>query len=113
MKCIIAGSRTIADYATVEKAIKDSKYDITEVVSGTARGVDKLGELWAENNNIPIKRFPANWDVYGNAAGPIRNRQMAEYADCAVVVWDGSSRGSKHMINIMEKIGKPYFLLKV
>lgn len=98
MKCIIAGSRTILDYQVVKKAIVDSGWDITEVVSGKAPGVDTLGELWAKNNGIPVKPFPANWEAYYTQAGPIRNRQMAEYADALILVWDGNSSGSRDML---------------
>lgn len=63
MKVIIAGSRGIVDYAVhyVIKAIKDSKFDVTEVVSGGARGIDWCGEQWAKANDVPIAKFPADW----------------------------------------------------
>lgn len=97
MKTIIAGSRGIVDFATVQQAVEISQFNITEVVSGTARGVDKLGEDWAKLNNIEIKRFPAEWDKYGRSAGFIRNKQMAEYAEALIAVWDGKSKGTKNM----------------
>lgn len=77
MKVIIAGSRSITDFSIVEKAIEESEWkdEITEVVSGTAKGVDKLGERWAMNNNIKITQFPAEWKKYGRNAGPIRNKK--------------------------------------
>ena len=66
MKIVIAGSRTITDYEIVKKAveqvIKENDLKITEVFSGTANGVDKLGEKWAEENDISIVRYPAPWD---------------------------------------------------
>ena len=110
MKVIIAGSRTIDDYQRLVSVIDASGYAITEVVSGTARGVDKLGEQWANNNNIPIKQFPANWNEYGKAAGYIRNREMAEYADAAVILWDNYSKGTENMITEMIKKKKPIYL---
>jgi hypothetical protein len=103
VKCIIAGSRTIRDYAIVAKAIADSGFEITIVVSGGAYGVDACGEEWASENGIPIMRFPAKWDAYGNAAGPIRNEQMAKYADALILVWDGSSRGSTSMRRLAQQ----------
>ena len=103
MKVIIAGSRTITDYQVVEEAIKESGFNIVEVVSGKARGVDRLGELYAELNNLYIKSFWADWHRYGKAAGPIRNRQMADYADALIAVWDGQSKGTLHMINIAKE----------
>lgn len=73
-------------------------WDITEVVSGCARGVDLLGEAWAKGAGIPVTRFPAIWEVHGKAAGAIRNQQMAEYAKALVAIWDGKSPGTKDMI---------------
>lgn len=101
MKVIIAGSRTINDMRIVHGAVEDSGWfdEITEVVSGKEPdGVDMLGEALADQFDIPIKPFPADWTKYGRAAGPIRNRQMANYADALILVWDGKSSGSKSML---------------
>lgn len=110
MKVIIAGSRTITDYASVLKAIINSKIDITEVVCGCAFGVDRLGQQWANVNNVPVKEMPADWSKHGKSAGPIRNREMAEYADAAIIIWDGHSKGALNMIQEIKKINKPYFI---
>lgn len=98
LKVIVAGGRDINDYSVVEDAIRESNFPICEIVSGGARGVDHLGELYAAEHNIPVTVFPADWDKYKRAAGPIRNRQMAEYGDALVAIWDGESRGTKNMI---------------
>lgn len=99
MKVIIAGSRTVGDFRIVAQAVFDAGFTIAEVVSGTAAGVDRLGEQWAEVFGIPVKRFPANWERDGRAAGMMRNRRMAEYADGLIAVWDGVSKGTKQMID--------------
>lgn len=98
MKTIIAGSRCFTDLDVVKKAIKLSGFKITEVVSGTCRGVDQLGEIWAATNNIPIKRFPADWKKHGIKAGPWRNMAMAEYANALIAIWDKKSPGTRSMI---------------
>jgi len=115
MKLIIAGSRTIIGEKVIAAAIAASKCrdQITEVVSGNARGVDKWGEVWARNNKIPLKIFKADWNRLGSAAGPIRNKQMGDYADGAVVIWDQVSTGSKQMYDYMGQIKKPRFLYRV
>jgi hypothetical protein len=76
-----------------------------EVVSGTARGIDSLGEAWAAVHNIAVKRFPAKWKELGKSAGFKRNEQMAKYGDALVAIWDGKSRGTMHMINLAKKHG--------
>lgn len=118
MKVIIAGTRykdkdakiVFDDYNLVVEAVARSGFNITEVVSGTAIGADRLGEKWATANGIPIKEMPADWNRYGNAAGPMRNKAMAEYADAAIVVWDGKSPGSRNMVENMIRKKKPYYV---
>ena len=97
MRVIIAGSRGITDYEEVKKAVNASGFNITEVVSGKARGVDTLGEQWADENGIPVKPFPAKWGR-GMNAGHIRNGEMAEYAHALIALWDGKSTGTADMI---------------
>ena len=100
MKVIIAGSRDIISYTEVCKAIAESGFVITEVVSGKARGVDRLGEIYATISGIPLNGFPADWDLYGKSAGYRRNEDMGEYADALILIWDGVSDGSGHMLDI-------------
>lgn len=106
MKVIIAGSRGVTDIAKLERAIEKCGFQITEVISGGARGVDKMGEHWAKKNNIPCKVFPANWEVDGKGAGYKRNLEMAKNADAVIALWDGRSPGTKHMIETMKALGK-------
>lgn len=107
MRVIIAGSREGFELEDVLVAMEESGFSVTEVVSGTARGVDRLGEIWANANQIPVKRFPANWDEYGKSAGYLRNAEMAKYSDALVALWDGKSKGTEHMINLARKEGLP------
>jgi hypothetical protein len=112
MKTIIAGSRGISDPALVARAIKESGFSITEVVSGHAPGVDLLGEEWAEKNQIPVKLFPPDWSRLGaQRAGFIRNNEMARYADAMIGVWDGESSGTADMIQKAKAAGLKVYLL--
>lgn len=96
----MAGSRGIAKRRIVSRALKRAPFEITEVVSGACKkGVDQLGEGWAKRKGIPVKRFPADWNQYGRRAGPLRNREMARYADALIAIWDGKSRGTRSMID--------------
>lgn len=112
---IIAGSRNIEDYEIVRLAVEESGWwpQITEIVSGGARGVDRLGERLGKRNNMPIRIFPADWLTHGKSAGYKRNRQMAEYADFLVAVWDGKSRGTLNMIEEMRTLDKPVYIKNV
>ena len=114
VKVIIAGSRTIIDYAYVKQVIINSGWidEITEIVSGMARGVDTLGIRFAKENDIPVKEFPAKWYVYGQLAGYKRNREMAVYSDRLIAIHSDDSKGTKHMIHTMHEMGKPIFVNK-
>jgi hypothetical protein len=103
MKVIIAGSRDITDYDLVERAVAESGFEITEVISGTARGVDTLGEQWAINHNVPIKRFPALWDKFGRSAGILRNGDMAKYGEALIAITVGSP-GTRNMIETAKRM---------
>ncbi len=93
MHIIVAGSRTFDDYPllknTLDRFIKQHSPNFPggiTIISGTANGADKLGERYAREHNYEIICMPAKWE-HGKAAGPIRNREMAEAADACVVFW--------------------------
>ncbi|MFP4601059.1 MAG: SLOG family protein [Persicimonas sp.] len=113
-RVIIAGSRDITEPQDVFHAIKIAKTSgmaIDEVVTGGARGVDTIAHEAAKRKGVATKVFPANWDEHGKAAGPIRNREMAEYADALLAVWDGESRGTSNMIAEARKRGLEVFVV--
>ena len=103
MLTIIAGSRTIHDYELLKTAISLSGYKITGVVCGEASGVDSLGKRYAKEKNIPIHSYPADWERYGKKAGYIRNQQMVDIASQCLILYDGSSKGTKITIDLWNK----------
>lgn len=123
MRVIIAGSRTLNNIKYVEDAFikafnqwmredqsnwKDFLHP--EIVSGGAQGVDFLAELYAKKHSWPFKEFPAKWNEHGKSAGILRNKEMGNYADALVAVWDGQSKGTKHMIDYMRSLNKPVYV---
>ena len=105
MRTIIAGSREGFDYADVLCAVHECGWSVTTVISGNARGVDSLGERFANHRQIPCEIYPANWNLHGKSAGYKRNELMATKAEALIALWDGESRGTKHMINIAKRQG--------
>jgi hypothetical protein len=114
MKLIIAGSRTLKpslrfiDYL-VATLIGTTPEHIGEIISGGANGVDSDARSWANIRQIPFKLFEADWNKNGKSAGPIRNKQMAEYGDALLLIWDGKSKGSSNMKENMLKLEKPVY----
>lgn len=107
MRVIIAGSRDFNDYHTLRKVCDKilHKQKSVQIVSGMARGADKLGEQYANEKNYKVYCMPADWEKEGKRAGYIRNKKMAEFADSLIAFWDGDSRGTKMMIDLAEANG--------
>jgi hypothetical protein len=114
LKVIVAGSRDFVDYELLK-----SKLDFyfgnhqVEIVSGTARGADRLGEKYAKEKEYSVQRFPADWNRYGKSAGYRRNEEMAKYATHAVIFWNGSSPGTKHMIDLAKQYNLNYRVVQI
>ena len=112
-RIIVAGGRDFNNYILLSEAMDAvlERYTLSEVsiVSGCCQGADTLGERYAKEHGISVVRIPADWLAYGKAAGPIRNRKMAEYASegegVLVAFWDKASRGTASMIQLAEKYG--------
>jgi len=105
MKVIVAGSRDFNDYHTLKEKldmILKNQKEVT-IISGTAKGADKLGERYASEHHHKVEQYVPMWDIFGKKAGYMRNEEMAKHSDACVVFWDGKSRGTKHMIDISKK----------
>jgi hypothetical protein len=114
MKVVISGSRTCNDKELIYKTLNESKFEITELISGGAQGVDLIGEEWARSKNIPIKCYKPHYAIENPRYAPLlRNADMAQYGDALIAIWKDNSRGTKHMISCMEKLNKPMEIIKV
>lgn len=75
MRILICGSRNWIDWGTLYRIISALPPG-TVIISGEARGADRIARRIAEACGLEVEKYPANWNAYGKAAGPIRNRQM-------------------------------------
>lgn len=124
MKLIIAGSRNLTvSTGFIHNIIADK--GVTEIVSGMADGIDTSAIKFVQNINnpefgvyfcypsplplIPFEVTKDDWNRLGKKAGPLRNKQMAEYGDSLLLIWDGKSKGSASMKKEMLKLKKPVY----
>lgn len=117
-RVIIAGSRTVPEndpdlVVRIHKILINIKGCDLEIVSGTCSGADRLGEYYAAQYGISVKQFPADWNTLGKSAGPIRNKQMADYATHLIAIWDGESVGTRHMIESAKRNGLKVRVIKI
>ncbi|WP_040197993.1 SLOG family protein [Candidatus Soleaferrea massiliensis] len=102
MKTAIIGSRTIstiniADYIPC---------GTTEIITGGAKGVDRLAENFAKNNHYTLTVILPDYRRYGKAAPLKRNELIVQNCDLLIAVWDGKSKGTAYTIQYAQKIGK-------
>jgi len=110
IKLIIAGSRGITNFNLinaifVEHFLSNINDETIQIISGTARGVDQLGERVASKYNIEVIRMPAKWDLHGKSAGYKRNLEMAKIATHLLAFSLDNSKGTGHMIKISNVYG--------
>jgi hypothetical protein len=115
-RVIVAGGRDFNDYELLKSTLDEffcrlDDVDI-QIVCGEAKGADTLGKRYAQEHNIPVVSFPAQWDRYGKSAGYKRNVEMAGYANMLVAFWDGESKGTKNMIDTAKKFGLTSYIVR-
>lgn len=107
----IVGSREFSNWRQVIDCVNALPID-TIVVSGGARGVDRIAEQIARQRGMTVQVFPADWNKHGKSAGMIRNQFIVDYADKVIAFWDGQSRGTADTIAKARKAGKPVEIIK-
>lgn len=106
-RVIVAGGRDFNNYDLLKQKLDIYLANLNNIViiSGKAEGADRLGEEYAKENNYKLVMYQADWNTHGKAAGPIRNKQMAEYGEYLIAFWDGKSKGTKNMIEVAKELG--------
>ena len=100
-KLIISGIRTCnrkdAVFAEINKFVSEIGA-VDEIVAGGSTGVDLIAKMYAESRSLKYKEFAPNWQDDLNAAGMVRDAQMAEYGTHLLVLSNGVSKESKNLI---------------
>ena len=102
MKVAVIGSREL-EIEDIEKYIPQN---VTEIISGGARGIDRCAEKYAKENEIKYSVFLPDYKKYKRGAPLIRNREIIEAADEVIAIWDGRSKGTKYGIELCRKLNK-------
>lgn len=115
-RLIIAGGRDFNDKALMYERLQamealDLFPNGVSLICGMAKGADALGLEIFQELGMPIHAFKPDWEGLGKRAGFVRNAQMGDTADLALIFWDGQSKGTKHMIDYMEKLQKPHYIV--
>lgn len=111
MKTAIVGSRSC--HVTDEEIANVIPSNTTEIISGGAVGIDQCAAQYADDHGIKFTVFLPDYQVYGRAAPLKRNTQIIQYSDYIIIFWNGTSRGSKFMIDQCIKLNKPHLVVRM
>lgn len=112
MRTIVAGSRGFFNYAQLEKFLNELQPPASVIISGGAKGADRLAIQYANRHKVALEVYYPDWRGQGKAAGLKRNMLMAEKAERLVAFWDGRSRGTEHMISTARAYGLPTLVVE-
>lgn len=109
MKALICGGRDFYDYNTLFSALDriHTIRKITLVIEGEQRGADLLARTWAEENQVPVLPFPAEWNRLGSFAGHARNSRMLNEGKPDLVIAFPGGKGTMNMVNQAKAAGVP------
>lgn len=103
MRVLICGDRnwdnTERVYTFLDKLIENNNIEL--IIHGGCRGADIIGGKWAKNRGIYVKQINAEWNKYGKAAGPIRNKKMLDEKPDIIIAFHNdiqNSKGTKNMV---------------
>ena len=110
MRITIGGCRDFNDYEIFKVFVDECLSEIEDkeivVLSGHCSGTDLMAEKYAKEMGYDLEIFPAEWEKYGRAAGPKRNKEMVEKSDVVIAFWNGKSKGTNNLIKIAKKLSK-------
>ena len=109
MKVLVCGGRNFNDSHFIWAALDEisRSKNVTCLIHGDCRGVDRICGDWAQAKGIPVMVFPANWDFHGKAAGPIRNKSMIDLGKPQWLVAFEGGKGTDGMIKLAQSDGVP------
>lgn len=112
-RVLVCGGRDYADMNRVYEVLGrlHARTPFSLLINGAARGADTLAQMWATRQRIPTEQYPANWDVYGNRAGPIRNQRMLSESRPDIVVAFKGGDGTQDMIDRAHKAKLPVLMI--
>lgn len=115
MRLAVVGSRTFTDYDMMDIVLSemmDKHGKALVIVTGGAKGADKMAEFFAYRNGLQVQVYKPDWEKYGKSAGFRRNRLIVGDADMLLAFYgpDGETKGTASSIGIAREKGIPFFV---
>lgn len=107
MRILVCGGRDFDNFFLVDQILDEYLEQRPHIIQGGAKGADTNAKDYAEMNNLVCTTYPALWNKYKNAAGPIRNQQMLDEGKPDLVVAFPGGKGTADMVKRARKAGVP------
>lgn len=105
MKLMITGSRSLSKNEEATRDVNETldallaKHADIQLLSGGARGIDKMAEAWAKERKVPVVLYLPDYKRFKRGAPLVRNQEMVDTCDGVVAFWDGKSKGTKFVLD--------------
>lgn len=110
MRVLVCGGRNYCEasvlWGELDTLHRQAAHDSMIVIQGGARGADQMAREWCAAREVPYDNFPANWETFGRAAGPLRNNAMLRASPDLVLAFPGG-RGTADMVSKAKAAGVP------
>ena len=107
MKVLVCGDRHWTGWAAIQRELGKLPIGAT-IIHGAAKGADSIAGIIGVRLGLSVKVYPAQWEQFGRAAGPIRNKWMLDAGPDLVLAFHSDirqSKGTANMIAIAKKAG--------
>lgn len=117
MKLAIIGSRGFDNWNLLDDTLcdffrrPDDSFAFNEIISGGAKGADKLGAQWAKEVKVKLTEFIPDWEKHGKRAGFLRNEDIVKSSDFVLAFWDGVSKGTANSLSIAKRLKRPTLII--
>ncbi len=115
MRVLVCGGRNFCDKSTLWGALdslqREVPHDALTIIQGGAHGADQMAREWCQSRGVAYENYPANWEVEGKAAGPIRNQRMIDDGKPDRVIAFPGGKGTRDMIRRAQAAKLPVTLV--
>lgn len=89
-----------------------TKYHDIRIISGGAKGVDRLAERYADEHNYPFEEIKPKYGEFKSKLAPLlRNTEIAQRCDSIIAIQINDSRGTTDVVVKARNLNKSVILI--
>lgn len=115
---LVCGSRSFASrkhrrlvLSRLAQFFNEQDFSEVTIITGGAKGPDQFAMEFARINGFYYRTFIPDWQQFGKAAGPRRNKDMVNVSNYVIAFWDQKSNGTKSTIDFALDMNLPVLVI--